>query len=84
MEEILLIRLEVVQMTEKNKKYIDWLLDQKDRDDDLGKLIRKFLKGKNVGDFTWYELRDYLKRLGASKEEINTCERSWVEYTTQR
>ena len=66
----------------ESKTYIEWLNKQKDRNDSLGDLVRKFLTDENIK--SWYGFRDNLERLGATEDEIKTCEHSWVEYTTQR
>ena len=64
------------------KEYIEWLNKQKDRKDSLGDLVRKFLTDKNIK--SWHGFRSHLEKLGATEAEIKTCEKSWVEYTTQR
>ncbi len=61
--------------------YIKWLNKQRDRKDSLGDLVRKFLTDKNIQ--SWYGFSDHLEKLGATADEIRTCEQSWVEYTTQ-
>lgn len=65
----------------KPRTYIEWLNQQEDRKDNLGDLVRKFLTDDNIK--SWYGFRDNLDKLGATEEEIKTCERSWVEYTTR-
>ncbi len=64
------------------KEYIEWLNKQRDRKDGLGDIIRKFLTDKNIK--SWYGFRHHLEKNGASKDEIEICEKSWIEYTTTR
>lgn len=66
----------------ESKTYIEWLNRQNDRKDDLGKLVRKFLTDKDIQ--SWYGFRGHLERCGATEDELKTCDRSWVEYTTRR
>jgi len=72
---------EFMEWAEGKGRYIEWLNKQKDRKDDLGNLVRKFLTDKNIK--SWYGFRSHLDKLGATEDEIKTCEKSWVEYTNQ-
>lgn len=73
---------EFIEWAEGSKSYIEWLNKQKDRKDSLGNLLRKFLTDKNIT--SWYGFRSHLDNLGATEDEIKTCEKSWVEYTIQK
>lgn len=64
-----------------SKTYIEWLNKQKGRKDSLGDLVRKFLTDKDIR--SWYGFRDHVEESGATEDEMKTCEKSWVEYTTK-
>lgn len=64
------------------KEYIEWLNKQRDRNDGLGYIVRKFLVDKSIK--SWQGFKYYMEKHGASEDEMRTCEKSWVEYTTQK
>lgn len=64
------------------KEYIEWLNKQKDRNDGLGYIVRKFLTDKNIK--SWYGFKHHMEKHGATEDEMRVCEKSWVEYTTQK
>lgn len=64
------------------KEYIEWLNKQRDRNDSLGYIVRKFLIDKNIK--SWYGFKHYMERHGATEDEMRACEKSWVEYTDSK
>ena len=64
------------------KEYIEWLNKQRDRNDSLGYIVRKFLTDKNIK--SWYGFKHHMEKNGATEDEMRACEKSWVEYTTRK
>jgi hypothetical protein len=64
------------------KEYVEWLNKQRDRNDGLGYIVRKFLVDKDIK--SWHGFKRYMEKHGATEDEMRVCEKSWVEYTTNR
>ena len=64
------------------KEYIEWLNKQRNRNDSLGYIVRKFLTDNSIK--SWDGFKHHMEKNGATEDEMRVCEKSWVEYTSRK